>query len=515
MSANIYKDITSDQLAILEDMMSDCILSHIYIDGVTYNRSREWMAIFSDYLKEHDRQIHLTSGKYYFKQNDLDYYYPTNTTGTSIAPPFNLPDDDEELKIYYIYTSTGAKIYEYAEALCKTDRGYINRQNLAIALTEDTRHKVKVINKDQTVWILSNNFNEDLIRKSLALIPFLFDIKELQDDEKVMKVCNHVAKDESVAEDFKDIFDKLEEIKAQQKLTLIKDALNARMTKEAETIKRSIKNTQESIESLEKRLDDYYDQLGKLQAEHIGILSKKGYEEKEVEEILDFVNRNRYIQSMNVKSYSTYNGNINALLLDIIAPITIYEPEPLARYIDSNIDYIGRSTLKGKILKAFKRIFVDQELQMICETFARLDLANIELNASYSSLGLNYSYDYKRICQPHLSRYNCWGDNLNPIKQMIREGDIAGALNNIVIATQNINFTDATVLSNFVDMIANSNALMNMKSCLSKADGQLWSIRDVIDQLEREEQEAKLQSETEINKPELQDTIPEANDDEI
>ena len=87
--------------------------------------------------------------------------------------------------------------------------------------------------------------------------------------------------------------------------------------------------------------------------------------------------------------------------------------------------------------------------------------------------------------------------------------------NNIVIATQNINFTDATVLSNFVDMIANSNALMNMKSCLSKADGQLWSIRDVIDQLEREEQEAKLQSETEINKPELQDTIPEANDDEI
>lgn len=485
----IYQDMSNDQLEILEEVLGNTVKSNIYIQnsiGASGNYNRYWMAIFADYLRKYDKKIVLTSGRYYYKQSDLDYYYPTNSNGSSIAGPFCYLEN-ENFQIMFVDTSTGAKIYEYATELCKVKEEYIDRPSLAVSLTKDRTHKIKIIHNNNNVWILSNKFTNDLIEQCLALIPFLFDIKELQEDEKVMNVCKAVAKDEPIKEYFKDIFDSLAEIREKQKLDLIKKALNARITQQTKELERNINRIKDNIETETRRLEEYYNNLEELQLKHIGMLTKKGYDENSVKEVLDFINRNRYIQSLTVKQYySGYSGEqVNMLLVDIIAPISIYEPEPLDRFINARLEDYGETSIKGKILKAFKRIFVDQELQMICETYVRLDLANADMSASSSSLNLN-SYDYKRLCQPHLSRFNCWGDNSNIIKEQLRNGEICEALNSILIAVQNINFTDATVLNSFLDTIAGSDYLLNLKSCMSKADGQLWSIKDIIEQLDRE-----------------------------
>ena len=236
-------------------------------------------------------------------------------------------------------------------------------------------------------------------------------------------------------------------------------------------------------------------------------LSQKGYDTKQVTDILDFVKRNKYVQSLNVKQFYSYGGRYNNMLvLNIIAPITIYEPEPLDRYITAQLEnHYSPQSYKGKIYRAFRRIFVEEELQMLCQTYVKLDLVNANIDAGTSSLNLS-TYDYERMPQPHLTRFNCWGDNLNPIKEAIREGDICGAINDMVIAAQNINFTDSTVLNRFIELIAQESRIYELKTCLSKADGQLWSIKDVVEQLDREDNASET-PET----PELVDTIPEAD----
>lgn len=507
ISDSIYEGMTNDQYDILGEILGNKVFTNIHINNLYYRHTNRWMAILNDFLTDSDKRIVLTSTKYYYKQSDLDYYFPTNKDSQVIGPPFSSTASQSEYEICFVDTTTGAKIYEYLSELCKAlPESYIDRPSLAVSLTEDRTHKVRIVNSNNTVWVLSNRFSNDFVDKCIALFPFLFDIKELQEDENVMKVCRHVAKGESIKDDFQELFDSLEEIRAKQKIELIKTALNARIEQQTNQIKRERDRVQDNINTLQERLNNYYEELEQANLKLLGITTKKNYDEEQVNEILDFVNRNRYIQSMTVKSYySGYSGDqVQALFLDIIAPISIYESEPLARYIDAKLDYWGRQTTKGKILRAFKRIFVDEELQMICETYLRLDLANVELTGSNSSQNLSYS-DYKRLCQPHLTRYNCWGDNLNPIKEMLREGKICDALNNILIATQNINFTDTTVLESFLDIIASSNNMKTVKSCLSKADGQLWSIQDIIDQLDREENAEK------IEQPALEDTIPEAD----
>jgi hypothetical protein len=225
--------------------------------------------------------------------------------------------------------------------------------------------------------------------------------------------------------------------------------------------------------------------------------------DEDVTDILDFVDRNRFIQNLNILKVNNYGSTSEYLQLDIWAPITIYETEPLERQVNNRITESNQHDLQSKILKAFKRIFIDEELQMICQTFVKLDMVNADINASKDTNRKQYS-DYQRLPQPHLTRFNCWGDNRNAITQAIKESDLVGAMNNILIAAQNINFVDSTVLTNWLEMIAYNNYLYQLPTCLSKADGKLWSIKDVVEQIEREENN----SEEVIGHPELTDEVP-------
>lgn len=501
--SQIYKEMTSEEIDILNEIIGSRVKSHIMISNRSITNHRPWLAIFAPHLNALDKTLMLRSTRYYYKQYDLDMNWPTNPEKRDICSPFNRSGSNSEYEIMFIDTSTGAKIYEYATALCKANQGYIDRQSLAVSLTKSKTHKVKIVHLNNTVWVLSNDINDDFIQNTLALFPFLFGIQDLQNDEEVIKCCQAVTKDQSIKPFFKNIFDSLADVRKQKKINIIKSALNARISDAITRAERDISHDKEYIKDYEERLQQYYDRLEQHLAEKLGYESKEKAKDEDVTDILDFVDRNRFIQNLNILKINNYGNPAEYLQLDIWAPITIYETEPLERQINNRITEYNQNDLQSKILKAFKRIFIDEELQMICQTFVKIDMISANINGSKDANRKQYS-DYQRLPQPHLTRYDCWGDNRNAIIQALKESDLVGAMNNILIAAQNINFVDSTVLSSWLETIAYSNYLYNLPTCLSKADGRLWSIKDVVEQLEREENN----SEEVIGHPELTDEVP-------
>lgn len=502
--SQIYKEMSSEELDILDEIIGNKVRSHIIISNRAITNHRPWLAIFAPHLNALDKTLIIKSERYYYKQWDLDEHWPTNPTKREICPPFNRTGANSEYEIVFIDTTTGAKIYEYATALCKANQGYTDRQSLAVSLTKYKMHKVKIVHLNNTVWVLSNDIDDEFVQNTLALFPFLFGLQELQNDEEVIKCCQAVTKDQPIKPFFKSLFDSLADVRKQKKINIIKSALNARVADAINRTERDINNDRESIKEYEDRLQIYYDRLEQHLAQKLGYESKEMAKDEDVTDILDFVDRNRFIQNLNIIKTNNYGSNSECLQLDIWAPITIYETEPLERQINNRITESNQHELQSKILKAFKRIFIDEELQMICQTFVKLDMVNVSIDGGRDANRKQYS-DYQRMPQPHLTRFNCWGDNKNAIIQALKESDLIGAMNNILIASQNINFVDSTVLSNWLEMIAYSTHLYNLPTCLSKVDGKLWSIRDIVEQLEREENN---NNEEVIGHPKLTDEVP-------
>ena len=503
MDENIYKGMTTEEKDILNELLDDRIRLRVGVQNVVIANYRPWMAIFSEYLSKVDKKIVAHANRCYYKQDHLDNYFPTNPETDRICEPFSRGAPQASYEFYYIDTSTGTKIYEYASALCKAGIGFIDKQSLAVSLTKHQHHRVKIIQSNQIVWILSNEINDEFVRNSLALFPFLFAIEDLLKDQNVIDCCKAVTKQEPIKQYFTNAFEKLTEIRMQKKRNIIKNALNAKTLTLIRKTEREINNIDETIRDYELRLASYYERKDVYLAQKLGFESQKQIDDTDVTDVLNFVSRNRYIQSLSLIKNGSYNDEADALQLNIQAPINIYESEPLERQINNRINPVNEHTKESKILKAFKRIFVDEELQMICQTFVKIDLTSNTADAGKESNRKYYS-DFTRIPQPHLTRYDCWGDNKMAIIQALKDSDLIGAFNNILIAVQNINFTDSTVLTSWVEAIANNNSLYTLKSCLSKVDGNLWSIEDIVKQIEQEEA-----ANEEVGKPELVDQVPE------
>lgn len=503
MSDNIYRDMSTEDIDALKELINGRVRSMVSISNRTINNYRYWTAIFAPYLTKVDKQLLIMSSRYYYKQSDLDRHYPTNPNSSYICPPFDRTAAPADYEIRFIDTSTGAKIYEYATALCKSNKGYTDKQSLAVSLTKSKTHKVKVVQSNSTVWILSNDIDEQLVQNTVALFPFLFSIQELLGDNHIINCCKAVTKDEPIKQYFQGLFDSLAEIREQKKINIIKKALNTKLSEAIENINRNITSMQHTIQDNEERLIEQYRRLDEYIAQKLGYESKKLAKDEDVTEVMDFINRNKYIQGLHILK-SLYNNNTEYLQLEVHAPITIYEIEPLERQLNNLINGIDATELRTKILKAFERIFIKEEFQMICETFVKIDVHNSTVDASKDANRKQYS-DYQKLPQPHLTRFNCWGDNKYVISKYFNDSDLIGVINSVVIAAQNINFTDTTVLKNWLEAISYNSHLYELPTCLSKTDNKMWSIKDIVEQIEKENE---ANNEEEIGHPELTDEIP-------
>jgi hypothetical protein len=495
---NIYEGLDSNILHGFDELVRPQISMSTY--SINRGKLPLWMVIFNEYLTDNNKQIYIAHAQYYYKSSEIDNAYPKIEDG-DILSPFNKGVNFNAFGIYFISTSTGVKIYEYAKSLCDASSQFVDKQSLAVALTENKSHKVKILRYGNNVFILSNQINEEFMNKALALFPYLFDIEELKTNQKIIDICKTVAKEQPIKDLLPDFLQKIEEMQNMKKFNNIKQALGVKQQTLIRKAEKNIENIRYEIDQLEQRLTRYYRDLEEYQLKHSVYTTQPPIDQKEFENIVNFLNKNKYITNYETRrQYSSYAGeHLDMPLLTIIAPITLYETEPLERYINAKLDLISPTSALAYTLKAFKKIFIDEEYKMICQTHVLINMLDEEIEASNSYL--NYSItDFERLPQPHLTRFNCFGDNKRQIKEAIRNNDFCGAVATIIVATQNINFTDATVLRVFTEQITEDSRYFKLKSCISEEDGELYSIQDIVNKIIQEEPE-------DVNKPELTDTI--------
>ena len=169
-----------------------------------------------------------------------------------------------------------------------------------MSLTKHQHHRVKIVQSNQIVWILSNEINDEFVRNSLALFPFLFAIEDLLKDQNVIDCCKAVTKQEPIKQYFTNAFEKLTEIRMQKKRNIIKNALNAKTLTLIRKTEREINNIDETIRDYELRLASYYERKDVYLAQKLGFESQKQIDDTDVTDVLNFVSRNRYIQSLSL-----------------------------------------------------------------------------------------------------------------------------------------------------------------------------------------------------------------------
>lgn len=501
---NIYDELSSQELMTLQDLALPHIRSwYIYdSEGDRITISKAWLAIYKEYFVAKGLSLEISSSKYYFRQEDLDSYYPTNRDSMRFAPPFDTQPSQGKLSINFINTTTGVKIYDYAKRLAEDPVSHaVDKPGVAVTLTQNRQHRVKVLINNRAIFVLSNVMNHKFIRQTLSLLPFIVE-DELLKKENVLNCCKAVANNQSIKPYVEEMLLEAKKTQQQDFVNCIKEALNRKRNDRLTEVRSKISNIRNYIEDYQRTLNKEREKLAEAMLLEVGLTASPTASEEDVQAIIDFADKNQYIAGVTIKNRNTSDPRIQ---LQTLAPITFYEPEPLQKFIESRFrDEPYMSDIQRATLKVLEEVFCKEKYTMYCKTFIDIDTANSRALPKFSDNGISIS-DYDYMIQPHLYLYGCWGENDDNIRKELRDGDLLSAFQLIILAIQNINFTDYTVLRNFILKIKEHDILRRIKTFKSKEDEQWYSFNDIEESIRANG--AQEQTE-EVGHPELTDEIP-------
>lgn len=476
MYSNLYEGLNSTEQQIIHNKRREILDTSLSSKTETIETyySLNWAAIYNDYLANHGKHIKMYSTNAYYTQSDIDDYYPNNMEA-SLNFPFDIQHSNNYYQIIFVQTSTGVKIYDYAKQLADLETSWEKVPYADRLLVQHQKHRIRVLKLTTRVIILTNELNNRLVQETLAMFPSLFNIEELQQDDNIKECCRAVINKQPIRPYFENIFNNIEKEKKQKFEKSIKDLLTAGKRTRLIELENNITRINNSIKDYIDSLDNYYERLQSQLNEKLGLESTLIENPESLQILLNFLYTNEYIKSAQFIDANIGSGYKELLLLELEAPITLYETEPLER-IFNNLKHEFSSTGE-MILESFKEIFLEEKYQLYCTTYVAMDIPQAKFNAD-SRYNTKQFSDYTRMTQPHLTFFNCWGDSEHNIRKALREDDILGAIQLMLIAIRNINFTDTTVLRGWINRIINSNALLNVR-CIKDQEGNWYSLKEL------------------------------------
>lgn len=136
--------------------------------------------------------------------------------------------------------------------------------------------------------------------------------------------------------------------------------------------------------------------------------------------------------------------------------------------------------------------FENEKLTILCEEIFEKRSVTLLLTQgfSFSLSGRNFGSHSREIesrigiPNPHMERYNCWGDNASVIYSCLEYGDFLGAFAQITSAIAGLNMYDPDVMREFKYYLESE---YTVNKCLLLADGRLISIQDYCNRENGEE----------------------------
>lgn len=372
-----------------------------------------------DYPKIIEAFVKCVYEPYYTKNGDLPSIFFGCVSYTQ--PPQRAATDKA---VYIWYNNTEPTIEGINKKFNCSVESYENYDKYC----ELTHHKSKgwVSDNQYIFWV--NPFDRQLVEYTIAvfLIP-LFDFvctaKEIKNKFKPI-----------VDEISQGLDDKLYELaeKISEEKGLSKVVLNAQIADLAQYKKKR------TLEQLHERIKDYESDYRHLVADAARVYENLLDCKKQLSLYNDNDNDNAALIDMLTNNSAISDVKIEEGVLEFVVcnPITQYDEDAFAEILKSENSTINNMPSVGKDVLCW---MVDGRIDLLTE-------CKIYINLNSNSFGACKTNIHGYMPHPHLALYDCFGGFRVDIATALAEGNICYAIQLILIASQNLNFMDSTVM---------------------------------------------------------------------
>ena len=128
---------------------------------------------------------------------------------------------------------------------------------------------------------------------------------------------------------------------------------------------------------------------------------------------------------------------------------------PWFSYID---DYLTKKLIKALFVDQSYSLYVEQTFELTFSQYLKISVSPCRLNHDHVRLPYSSSYEShltttKKLLNPHLSRYACFGNTTTELTKHNDLADLEYLLNLLTLSTANLNFQDSTVTTLFMETL--------------------------------------------------------------
>lgn len=318
----------------------------------------------------------------------------------------------------------------------------LQQLNVRPVITLNVNHSIKMFTDNAgRYFVISNQYTHELMFKLSAVMlnaytPFDEEYRSALAQAYLSGAADNVIN--AIGNRYADIARLRQEtrmIQAIENLTLNLDS------GELQRIENDIRDKEETIRQEYARIDQIYARLRELQAQYVLKLTEDASAAEEQLKTFLMSSRNHF-------RYIEYNARRKQLSF-------VYETALI--YFDQGAyDIYARSTRPNMVTNAIPAIksllddiFVTRMIKMHFVSGVQLNMETGDIR--YLDPYATPDTVVDGLSNPHHKHYNCFGDNVSPLRQAVRNKDYVSAILQAESAIAGINIADATVFRKFVE----------------------------------------------------------------
>jgi hypothetical protein len=333
--------------------------------------------------------------------------------------------------------------------------------DLSIALQQSKTHHIAIIKRaPEDILVLTSLCNYELLIALSAALPYLFSGYAQQISTEYKTACELIATlDHKYDADI---------VKALNKIITTFDVNKFKQTEIFNALKRHI-NGDATLRTFEQRINDYEDSINSyylnitsaikaqndLRLKILGLQSMNA--DEELNTTVDFLLKNKFIK--NIKYI-----NSGYLYFEVDTPIYFIDDVYLKMLLSQDRAYI-KTNGYGDAWKIFDAVFIKKKYELMTKTRTMLNLQKLNemllgMNTHavqnifmVGAVGDACFSNANAIPQPHMTYFQCFGNNKTPMLKALQNRDITALIAQFVAACQNLNFADNPVINRTMQLM--------------------------------------------------------------
>ena len=256
---------------------------------------------------------------------------------------------------------------------------------------------------------------------------------------------------------------------------------------ECEQVRQTIRDIISKLEDLNARAGSYLRSKAEMEIKLLGLETKIQQESSDDSEIMEYFlcNNNLVLEDVTERR----------MTFSCMGYAEYFDEDMAKQIIDNNRSYVYRPNGRlcnnyipeNDMRRLMYAIFINQTVKLkLCASYS------FALDGSVQALS-NHTYGYEfQECTPntHTDRYSCMGNYQRTINELLKNHNYIGAIEQCVASCCSLNFSDSTVMQEFMRRLYGiSDYHVNIR-CIELPDGRVVKPKEAITWLKEQEGES-------------------------